>query len=81
VYTTRTPFWDASAHDQSLLLTPGEPCAYTLCRVINGVIVAIIPKITTNSPVFIIIDLNFITKTVSIVPIICYQDHSRGLTR
>jgi hypothetical protein len=40
--------------------------------VINGVIVAIISKITTNSPVFIVIDLNFIRKTVSIVPIMCY---------
>jgi hypothetical protein len=40
--------------------------------VINGVIVAITPKITTNSPVFIAIDLNFITKTVSIVSIKVY---------
>jgi hypothetical protein len=72
VRTASTPFRDASVHDPQLLLTPGEPCAYTSCCVINGVIVAIISKITTNSPVFIVIDLNFITKTVSIVAIICY---------
>jgi hypothetical protein len=72
VCTARTPFRDASVHDPPLFLTPGEPCAYTLCCVINGIIIAIIPKITTNSPVFIVIDLNFITKTVRIVPIMYY---------